>query len=203
MAQMNVASKIMVIRHGEKPPDFGHGINSKGERDNSSLAVQGWQRAGALAALFDPSRGLLQSPELTIPQFIYATAVAPHTSERPEETIQPLADKLGLSVITGPPPPATPFLKGDYAAMVSSAVASNGVVLICWQHEDIPEIANLILGTNTIPKGCWPGSRYDMVWVFDLGAKGQYQPLVQVPQLLLHGDSATPINITATAKAGG
>ena len=200
MSQVNVASKIMVIRHGEKPPDFGHGVDSKGQKDDSSLAVQGWQRAGGLATLFNPSRGSLQSPDLAVPQFIYATAVAPKsTSERPEETIQPLADKLGLAPITGPKD--APFTKDNYAAMVASAVTSNGVVLISWQHEDIPEIANLILGSDTIQKGCWPGNRYDMVWVFDLGSNGQYQPLIQVPQLLLKGDSSTPIDTNATQKA--
>ena len=200
MAQTNVASKIMVIRHGEKPPDFGNGVNSKGATDSSSLAVQGWQRAGGLATLFDPSNGPLQNSELKVPQFLYGTAVGKHSSsERPEETIEPLADKLGLTINTGPT--NKPFVKDNYADMVSSAVACNGVVLISWQHEDIPDIANLILGSNTIPKGCWPGSRYDMVWVFDLGADGSYR-MTQVPQLLLHGDSATPINITTAAKSG-
>ena len=200
MSQVNVASKIMVIRHGEKPPDFGNGVNSKGAQDNESLAVQGWQRAGGLATLFDPARGPLQDTQLQVPQFIYATAVAKgSSSERPEETIQPLADKLGLTPITGPS--NAPFTKDDYAAMVTAAVATNGVVLIAWQHEDIPQIANLILGGNTIQDGCWPGSRYDMVWVFNLGSNGQYQPLVQVPQLLLKGDSSKPIDTTKKHKA--
>jgi len=108
MAQSNVASKIMVIRHGEKPPDFGNGVNSKGATDSSSLAVQGWQRAGGLATLFDPSNGPLQNSELKVPQFLYGTAVGKHSSiQRPEETIEPLADMLGSRSI--PVPPTSPL----------------------------------------------------------------------------------------------
>ena len=47
-----VASQIMLIRHGEKPPHAPppHGVSAHGERDTESITVRGWQRAGALAA---------------------------------------------------------------------------------------------------------------------------------------------------------
>ena len=43
---------IMLVRHGEKPGEGSppHGVNKHGERDEHSLSVQGWTRAGALAA---------------------------------------------------------------------------------------------------------------------------------------------------------
>src|SRR5437899_2403330 len=49
---------LLIIRHGEKPPkkpqdaDYGAGVDAKGAPDVKSLAVRGWQRAGAWTALF-------------------------------------------------------------------------------------------------------------------------------------------------------
>ena len=43
------AAKIMVIRHAEKPSDSPppHGVTAEGEREDESLIVRGWQRAGS------------------------------------------------------------------------------------------------------------------------------------------------------------
>ena len=56
-------SKIMIIRHAEKPPDSGgpFGVTAGGEKDAESLIIQGWQRAGALACLFAPRAGLCKT----------------------------------------------------------------------------------------------------------------------------------------------
>jgi len=179
------APKIMVIRHAEKPADSGSpfGVTADGSQDPESLIVQGWQRAGAIASLFAPSRGPLQSSELATPQFLYASGVAKHSdSRRPQETITPLAAKISLS-------PNLEYLKGDEKDMVRSAVSQTGIVLICWEHQAIPDIANRILGNNTTAPQKWPGDRFDLVWVFDLDTStGQYR-FTQVPQLLLAGDS--------------
>jgi len=175
----------MVIRHAEKPADTGapFGVNADGNQDPESLIVQGWQRAGAVASLFAPSRGPLQSPDLSTPQFLYASGTAKHSSsERPQETITPLASKLSLSLNTN-------FLKGDEANMVKDAISQNGVVLICWEHQAIPDIANNILGNTTTVPQKWPGDRFDLVWVFDLDASTGGYNFTQVPQLLLAGDS--------------
>ena len=181
----SAATRIMVIRHAEKPADTGapFGVNADGNQDPESLIVQGWQRAGAVASLFAPSRGPLQSPDLSTPQFLYASGTAKHSSsERPQETITPLASKLSLSLNTN-------FLKGDEANMVKDAISQNGVVLICWEHQAIPDIANNILGNTTTVPQKWPGDRFDLVWVFDLDASTGGYNFTQVPQLLLAGDS--------------
>jgi len=46
------ATKIMVIRHAEKPTSHPppYGITLEGVREKESMTVRGWQRAGALAA---------------------------------------------------------------------------------------------------------------------------------------------------------
>jgi hypothetical protein len=76
--------------------------------------------------------------------------------------------------------------------MVTEAVASTGVVLVAWQHQDIPAIGNAILGNDTTVPQTWPGNRFDIVWVFTAQAGGGYS-FAQVPQLLLAGDEATVI----------
>jgi hypothetical protein len=50
---------------------------------------------------------------------------------------------------------------------VRDALSRDGIVLICWQHEDIPTIGNLIVGNDTTVPQSWPEDRYDLIWVFD------------------------------------
>jgi hypothetical protein len=182
------ASVIMVVRHAEKPESGFLGVQLDGSEDEESLIVQGWQRAGALAVLFDPSRGSLQSSALAVPQVLFAAKFDPSKhSKRPFETLQPLSLKLGLNINDS-------FKKDDYLEMVAEAVASSGVVLIAWQHQDIPGIGNAILGNSTTVPQSWPGDRFDLVWVFTAQVGGGYS-FVQVPQLLLAGDQSTPISL--------
>ena len=49
-------SKIMVIRHAEKP-DGSVGVMPDGSADPEALTPTGWQRAGALVGLFAPPDG--------------------------------------------------------------------------------------------------------------------------------------------------
>jgi hypothetical protein len=70
---MATPTKIMVIRHAEKPDDTHQGVTAHGDQDKESLIVRGWQRAGALAALFDPTNGPLQNANLAVPKTIYAS----------------------------------------------------------------------------------------------------------------------------------
>ena len=48
---MAMPSKIIVIRHAEKPDATDEGVTPHGAGDKESLIVRGWQRAGALVAL--------------------------------------------------------------------------------------------------------------------------------------------------------
>src|ERR1700749_2919469 len=63
---------IYIIRHAEKPyePAQEHhahrGADFRGKRNDHSLIPRGWQRSGALAALFDPVQGPLR-PGLRAP----------------------------------------------------------------------------------------------------------------------------------------
>lgn len=181
------ASIIMVIRHAEKPDAGNAGVQLDGSQDDESLIVQGWQRAGALAVLFDPSRASLQSPDLAVPLFLFAAKFDPAKhSKRPFQTLEPLSLKLNLTI-------NDTFKKDDYAKMLADAMACEGNVLIAWQHQDIPAIGNVITGNDTTVPQQWPGDRFDLVWVFTAQTAGGYS-FVQVPQLLLAGDQSTPIS---------
>ncbi len=192
---MSPATKIMIIRHAEKPtttpPPSTFGVTITGQQDKDSLIVRGWQRAGALVALFSPSKGPLQNADLATPQFIYATATSDSEGNRPEETITPLAEKLGLA-------PNESFSKTQLEEVATSAISCNGVVLISWPHGEIPKLSSLIPlssnNKNPIPS-TWPSDRFDVVFVFDLDTSSEIfgYTFSQVPQLLLAGDSADPI----------
>ncbi len=182
---MTVPGKIMLIRHGEKPPDEGppYGIDENGGQDSQSLTVRGWERAGALVPFFAPPGGQFANPLLATPQSIYACGSGPGSeSKRHMQTAIPLAEKLGLTVNTR-------WLKGQEAGLAEELKARPGVVLIVWEHKRAPHLANLILGNDTTSPQAWPSERYDVVWVFDWDAPADKYRFAQVPELLLAGDS--------------
>ena len=171
MAVAPTTSKIMIIRHAEKPPSIGEpfGVTAAGDQDVESLMIEGWQRAGALACFFAPTRGPLQSADLATPQFLFASeSKSGGGSSRPVETITPLASKLGLTPKT--------HKKSDIDKVAADAMACGGIALISWQHEDIPSIANIIVGNRPRSPRQWPGARFDVVWVFDLDHRQTLTP---------------------------
>jgi broad specificity phosphatase PhoE len=188
-ADERLATKVMLIRHAEKPLSASgpSGVSPAGERDKESLTVRGWQRAGALAHLFAPSDGHFPHQSLARPQSLFASKPKRQNgSMRSTETITPLAEKLATRINCN-------YTRTETDAMLREALACDGVVLICWQQEYLPEIANRILGDETTAPQDWPEDRYDMIWVLDLDPESGRYGFRQVPQLLLMGDWATPI----------
>lgn len=184
------ATKIMLIRHAEKPNNDSdsHGVTQKGQKSKESLDVRGWQRAGALASLFAPTNGNFPHASFARPQFLFASKfLKSKGSKRPIQTITPLADKLDLKINDD-------FPRADFESMLEEVFVSEGVVLICWQREYIPNIAAHILGDKKIAPKEWPEDCYDMVWVFDLKRSSVTYGFKQVPQKLLMGDSSTRIS---------
>ena len=174
------ATRIMLIRHAEKPDDKDGGVDQKGNADKHDLIVRGWQRAGALVQFFanppDPS-GPIERPAT-----IFATEPNPgNESKRPLHTVTPLKQLLGITIDNTIP-------VGSEQELVDKAAARDGVVLISWHHEKIPAIANLILQNQSAPQK-WPGDRFDVVWIFSRAAASDSWTFSQAPQLLLSGDS--------------
>lgn len=184
------ATKILLIRHAEKPAKDSapYGVTREGERSKESLEIRGWQRAGALANLLAASDGHLQHPALARPQSLYASKpLRRKGSKRPMETITPLAEKLAIRLNSN-------FPRNEYESMLEEVFLCEGVVLICWQREYIPEIASYILGGNKIAPQHWPEDCFEIIWVFDLDRSANKYKFQQVPQKLLAGDLASPIN---------
>lgn len=178
----------MLVRHAEKPSkdSVPYGVTRKGQRSKESLQVRGWQRAGALIALFAPPNGQF-SPLLAKPQFLYASKPLKRKgSRRPLQTLIPLAEKLGIEINSD-------FQRNGFESMLEEVFLCRGVVLISWQREYIPEIALKILDDRSIAPEDWPEDRFDMIWVFDLDRSSRRYKFKQVPQKLLKGDRATPI----------
>lgn len=155
------ASNIMIIRHGEKPlggQGDPVGVTEDGQPDEHALTVRGWQRAGALAALLAApprSRGLAVPGLLACPD--YPDGAVGH---RVHQTLQPLAALLDL-------PTRTLGTTDDPADAAAAALAPAApVVLLCWDHENLPTLARLPPCTGTVP-ATWPGDCFDQIWVFD------------------------------------
>jgi len=203
---------IYLIRHGEKPPNppgpgdqpaavappgtAALGVDATGCVNDHSLTPRGWQRSGALAVFFGPAAGQDHSPRVVPPSRVFAPdygSPAESAQHRPHQTVEPLARRLGLAI-------ETPVAKGAEADLVRRHLlqATDEHVLVCWEHEHLTGMIAALAQAVTIeprpsPDLHWPDDRFDMVLVL---ARADDRPatyrLVQLPQLLLDGDSTEP-----------
>jgi hypothetical protein len=185
---MPKAQRIMIIRHAEKPyvhkKEKNNGVKINGVKSEESLAVRGWQRAGAIGLLFG-SAEVAQTRGLSVPQHLYASDPekahkAGSDSLRPKQTLTPLAKRLELVISAN-------WLKGQEAELCRDALAKPGTSLISWEHELIPAIAAAIPGGDIPQTRTWDDARFDLVWVFDLLPNGTYG-FKEFHQALLSGD---------------
>ncbi|WCM25337.1 hypothetical protein NDN01_14835 [Sphingomonas sp. QA11] len=181
-------ARIMFTRHAEKPFGTTAGVGLDGTANPDDLIVLGWQRAGALVRFFAPHDPASLSPGIATPTAIFASdAASPGASLRPQHTVLPLSQELGITIDTS-------IAKKDKKALAAAAIAAAaaGPVLVAWQHDVIPDLVDHVAGSKIAPRP-WPGDRFDMVWVLDQAPGATTWTFSQVPQLLLAGDSAQPI----------
>lgn len=145
---MTRPAQIILIRHAEKPADPA----------NPHLSRAGVRRAEQLVSFVttDPAMTRLGTPVA-----VFATRPTKDgNGQRTQETVAPLARALKLPV-------QTPYLGKNYAALAKSILANPAyagkTVLICWNHEQITQLA-AALGVNPEPPK-WRGSVYDQVYV--------------------------------------
>jgi hypothetical protein len=162
-------AQVILIRHAEKP-DHGN-----------ELSVRGEERAAALVPYFLKTNELLN---FKTPVAIYAQKPTSATSSvRAIETVKPLAAALQLDVKNA-------YTRDDYKRMVDEIMHAKDyeghMVLICWDHKVIPDIA-AEFGAKDAPEK-WPAGDYDRTWVitFKPGATPHFNI---VPQKLMYGDS--------------
>jgi hypothetical protein len=191
----------MVIRHGEKPGAGAGAVGTllDGGANAHALTIRGWQRAGALAVLFSgavPRVAPVSRPtRLLAPD--YGADAAAH---RPVQTLQPIAERLGLRIEAPcsrdrPDELILRHVLGHGAAGAGTADA-NDVVLICWDHENIAGMVAVLATAVTVtpapmlPDGGWPDDRYDVVLAFTRADDGGHRyAFAEIPQQVLSGDS--------------
>jgi hypothetical protein len=191
--------QVLIIRHGEKL-----GSGDRDEEGGSDLSLRGSARAMALPSLFSPVTPQLacdlaasassftgtystvdisrSAPRFQMPTFVFATK-ASHHSNRPIETVSPLIAAFKL-------PLDADHSDDDYAKVAHDILSKpkygGAIVLVCWHHGKIPDLARALGAKNPPP---WPGTVFERVWQLDYS--GGPPVLTNLPQQLLYGDSNT------------
>ncbi|GIK03809.1 hypothetical protein Aspvir_007883 [Aspergillus viridinutans] len=130
---------VYLIRHGEKPSDGGNG-----------LSAQGLERAQCLRTVFG------SASSYNIGYIMAQTPKSDGSRARPYETVEPLAEDLGLTVDTS--------CDRDDPKCVRDVVDSytgSGNILICWEHDALTDIVDK-LGDDDAPT--YPDDRFDLIW---------------------------------------
>lgn len=140
-------AQIILFRHAEKPAD----------KANPHLSPEGVQRARKLVGFLTTDPVVNQYGK---PVAIFATKTTrDDDGQRTQETVAPSAAALKLQV-------QTPFLSKDYKQLakliLGNPAYAGKTVVICWNHEVIPELA-AELGVAQPPP--WKGKEYDQVYV--------------------------------------
>jgi len=164
-------AQVFIIRHAEKPAS------------GDSLSTKGRERAAALVPYFMETKELLNYGP---PVAVYAMSPSKaNPSERPIETVKGLAEALKVTLNSS-------YERDGYKKMVEDIMndtSNHGkTVLICWEHQLIPEIARAFKAFQT--PGKWQNEVFDRIWIVNLnqGGKVSFQ---NVPQKLMFGDSSS------------
>ena len=163
-------AEVILIRHAEKPLD----------ESNVHLSATGRERARALVKFFTTTPALATNGP---PVALFAARPASHSkSQRPRETLKPVAKHLNLHILT-------PYTATEYAALAKKVLddpAYDGkTVVICWVHDYLPQLAEEF-GVQPRPAS-WKSTVFDRVWV--IAYRGGQGLLTSLPQALLPGDS--------------
>jgi hypothetical protein len=180
---------ILIIRHAEKT----------GDKEDVHLSRQGQQRGAVLDQLFVASQ--TRPDPFPTPDFIFAASHHPD-SQRPVETVTPLARKLKLSINDRydsklPGAPGTNDEKGKPAKqermaelrdeILGSPRYAGKTILVAWRHRTIPELART-LKAGKVPEQ-WGDLVFDRVWQITYDDQGA-ATFRDRPQRLLPGDAA-------------
>ena len=156
---------VYIIRHAEKPED----------PNDPNLSPQGVERALALAKNCEKLFGKLDC--------LFAAATSAGSS-RSVDTINPLAQTIHLEIDSS-------VSNKDYSVLAAKLLAGatdygGKTALICWHHENIPELAQELRAANAPAN--WMGEVFDRIWVLEYQSSGDvyFQDLAQN---LLQGDS--------------
>lgn len=147
--------QIIFIRHGEKE-------NSNGSVQDVDLSFNGYKRANELPNFFKnhlPNN--ISKPDIIIAM---KQANSKH-SNRPIETVEPLSKAFNIPIIANNKQSEINQSVGDI-----NRFGNNKIVLVCWEHQYLTKIAQLI-GAPVSSWGYNPKAKkddsknYDAIWV--------------------------------------
>lgn len=143
-------ARLIVMRHAEKT----------GDKNDRHLSKKGQQRAEGLVRYIPERFGP--------PGFLLAASRNPR-SDRPVDTLKPMADALALSIIDH-------IDDEDTAGVVDFLTAGDAfkgqLGVISWRHSDLPDlIAALGAPEGTYP-AAWPEAEYDIMIEIDYRTAG-------------------------------
>jgi hypothetical protein len=164
-------AQILIIRHGEKPPE---------DAMSTDLSDAGKERAAALHELFEKSEK--RPMPFATPDFIFATKNS-KKSHRPLETVTPLAKKLKLTIQSEIANEDFPKLAEE---LFGNPKYADKTILISWHHGTIPMLAEKLKATG-FPES-WKSEVFDRVWQITYDSQGKVTFLDR-PQHLLPKDS--------------
>ena len=215
-------SLVVIIRHGEKPGNPAN--DDKGGMNLSILGSARAAALPSLftpnpvttpvTTLMQPSCGVAQGqsaqftgtysssgltvgpPLLPVPNFLFATKQSSN-SNRPYETIVPLSQALPGAPISID----NSYSDKHYADLAAEILTTNPakyanqVVLICWHHGKIPELAEAFKVPKPEMKNYdpWPATVFDII--FQITWTNGQAALAIGYQKLLFGDSASEKNL--------
>ncbi|MFO1041475.1 MAG: histidine phosphatase family protein [Planctomycetaceae bacterium] len=143
--------KVVIVRHGEKPPKKDEKGNAV--KDNGNLSCAGLNRSLKLPDVIVKKYG--------VPNHVYAPKLDTGSSTghaRMFQTASPLAALYNLKINTTFKEEAT----DDAAKDVKS---KKKVVLMVWEHSQIPALAKSLEPKNAPPS--WPDDDFDSIWILD------------------------------------
>ena len=194
----------MLIRHGEKP-DGGPDLSVRGSsragaipslfanpppnttlETSCRLATGNGQFSGSYPLVDVPTGTTPASSLLPPPDFLFA-AMASKSSNRPVETITPLATALGQTIDASFDDDAYQSL----ADAITSKAYAGKTVLVCWHHGKMADLAQS-LGVSPKPKKP-SGTVFDRLWLIDYSyaAGTRTVTFTDGAQWLLYGDSSS------------
>jgi hypothetical protein len=136
--QQNNVQKIVIIRHGEKPPE-GDNLSCAGLNRSIQLPGALDKKIGAVNVILVPSLKMGKS-----------TGVA-----RMYQTVVPYAIKHGLYI-------NTKYDVDDVEGLVGGIKKQNGTVLVVWEHKHIHK---LLQGLGIDSGDKWDDDDYDSIWI--------------------------------------
>jgi broad specificity phosphatase PhoE len=137
--------RILVMRHAEK----------SGDPLDPHLSPAGVKRAQKLVTYIPETFGK--------PDYLFATLQSKH-SNRPYETVEPLAKKLGLSI-------EDDFADQDYGALAHKLLHKDHfegkTTVVCWHHGNIPPLCHSLGATSGQFPNPWPSLVFNLVLQID------------------------------------